>query len=123
MKKPNFLKLSTEVLEQYRDEIVEILAEREKAEAVTEELENSIKELFAEKGLDVPDSFSLSSLLDPKPATTAAKRGPKKGSKRTNSRRYQNPNNPNETWSGLGRKPAWAKELEELGELESARIQ
>ena len=60
------------------------------------------------------NGFSLKELLgDEKPASKKSKVAAK----------YANPANPEQTWSGRGRKPAWVNEFEASGNsLENAKI-
>lgn len=51
-----------------------------------------------------------------KRATASRKSGGKVPAK------YRNPNNPNETWTGRGRAPLWAKALKDAGTLDAAHI-
>ena len=83
-----------------------LLGRRQKKEraAFVEETKKKAEEL----GID------LRSLVRAKPP--AAKK------KRTHKPKYKNPNNPKETWTGLGRPPAWAKEYKENGRLDTILI-
>lgn len=60
------------------------------------------------------NGFSLKELLgDEKPGSKKSKAAAK----------YANPANPEQTWSGRGRKPAWVNEFEASGNsLENAKI-
>lgn len=67
----------------------------------------------AEKAVK-PYGFSLADITSPTP-TSSKKR---KGGKRVTSARaakYANPNDPSQTWSGMGRKPGWFNEALEAG--------
>jgi DNA-binding protein H-NS len=76
---------------------------RKKAEALAE-----VERVAKENG------FSLKELLgEGKPAPRKSKVAPK----------YANPSNPEQTWSGRGRKPAWVNALEAAGHsLDDAKI-
>jgi DNA-binding protein H-NS len=37
--------------------------------------------------------------------------------------RYRNPENPNETWTGRGRRPNWVHALDAAGRLDAARVE
>ncbi|MCY4292018.1 MAG: H-NS histone family protein [Roseovarius sp.] len=55
---------------------------------------SAIRKLAKEKG------YELSDLMDGPQGETARNRGKPK---------YQDPNNPENTWSGVGRRPSWIK--------------
>ena len=44
------------------------------------------------------------------------------GSKKKVAAKFRNPSNPAEEWTGRGRTPKWARDLQEAGQLERARI-
>ncbi|WP_068109707.1 H-NS histone family protein [Tropicimonas marinistellae] len=76
------------------------VAERERREAL-----EAIEETAKAHGYDLSD---LSNLLGGR----AAGRGK---SKAKNPPKFRNPENPKQTWTGRGRKPAWIKDAEEAG--------
>ena len=83
-----------------------LLARRQKKEraAFVEKTKKQAEEL----GVD------LRSLIQTKPAVAKKKRRHKP--------KYSNPNNPKETWTGLGRPPAWAKGYKDKGKLNAILI-
>lgn len=56
-----------------------------------------------------------------KPKATRAKKS--SGKRAAVAPKYRNPANANETWTGRGRAPLWAKALKDAGTLDSALIQ
>ncbi len=56
--------------------------------------------------------FSLAELS---PHLTAGPQKKSRGKKSKNAPKYRNPAKPDQTWSGIGRKPAWIKEAEAAG--------
>ncbi|MFA5952721.1 MAG: H-NS histone family protein [Hyphomicrobium sp.] len=103
MARPDLTGLSLKQLEDLRAKIEEAINEtrvREKAE-----LKQKFVELAAKSGL------TLNDVLD------TGRRGKKVGVK------YQNPDNPSETWTGRGRKPNWlVARLGKSGKLEQFLI-
>lgn len=71
---------------------------------------------------DVTASQIVDALKAGKPQVQKAKRtGPGKATGKVLPK-YRNPNNQNETWTGRGKAPLWAKALKEAGTLDSALI-
>ncbi|MBV1775734.1 H-NS histone family protein [Burkholderiaceae bacterium DAT-1] len=69
-----------------------------------------LQRLAAERG------FTLADLV----TETSAKRGSKRG---TVAAQFRNPANPEQTWTGRGRKPQWvADHLENGGSIDTLRI-
>ncbi|MGB0865543.1 MAG: H-NS family nucleoid-associated regulatory protein [Granulosicoccaceae bacterium] len=98
MRKPNFSKLSTAVLEGYKADIDSELAAREKSSAKKEKVLAKMRSLAKAEGLD------LESLLDDAPARKTG------SARKTTSKvapKYQNPKNSAEKWTGRGRQPKW----------------
>lgn len=75
----------------------------EKNQKRIKELREEARELSREIGLPVADIFGIKAAK-----TSRAKSGKA-------SPKYQNPLNPKQKWSGLGRKPKWFVELIEQG--------
>ena len=90
--------LSLQELKTLQDDVAVAIynfEKRKKAEALAE-----LKRVAKENG------FSLAELLgEEKSASKKGKVAPK----------YANPSNPEQTWSGRGRKPAWVNALEAAG--------
>lgn len=103
MARPDLAELSLKQLEELKARVEEAISEarvREKAE-----LRQKFTELAAKSGL------SLSDVMD------TGRRGKKAAVK------YQNPDNPAETWTGRGRKPNWlVAKLGRSGKIESFLI-
>lgn len=83
-------KLSLRELKQLQEDVSVAISNQEKLEK-RQALE-ALRELAEAKG------FTLSELLD---------NAPSQPKKRVVAPKYQNPSNPEETWSGRGRKPKW----------------
>lgn len=99
MRKPNFSKLSTAVLEGYKADIDSELTVREKSSAKKEKVLAKMRSLAKAEGLD------LEALLDD--AAPARKAGaPRKATAKV-APKYQNPKNTAEKWTGRGRQPKW----------------
>lgn len=98
MRKPNFSKLSTSVLESYKADIEAELAERAKSSAKKEKVLAKMRSLAKAEGLD------LETLLETAPARKAS--APRKAASKV-APKYQNPKNPAEKWTGRGRQPKW----------------
>ncbi len=100
MRKPNFSKLSSAVLEAYKADIEKELADREKSFAKKEKVLAKMRNLAKAEGLD------LEMLLnDSAPATRKASTARKTTTKV--APKYQNPKNSAEKWTGRGRQPKW----------------
>lgn len=97
--------MSSKDLEELRDRIDDVIADvrsEEKKQAL-----QKVQEVASEFG------FSLDELVNSSPKKKKATAEPK----------YRNPDNPDQTWSGLGRKPAWVKSLLEKGvDMDKHRI-
>lgn len=99
MRKPNFSKLPSAVLEGYKTDIEEELAGRKKDFAKKEKLLAKMRTLAKAEGLD------LESILDdgsPSRKSTGARKSTGKVPPK-----YHNPKNTSEKWTGRGRKPKW----------------
>jgi len=99
MRKPNFSKLSSAVLEGYKADIESELADREKSSAKKEKVLAKMRSLAKAEGLD------LESLLDDS-APTRKSSAPRKATAKV-APKYQNPKNADEKWTGRGRQPKW----------------
>lgn len=110
--KPNLKKMN-------RKELEKLKADIDKALSRVEEDEKKAARLAAEKAAKAM-GYSLEDLADVKPA----KRTPKKKDDRTKvAPKYANPNAPEQTWTGRGRKPKWIEEhLAAGGKLEDIEI-
>lgn len=84
--------LSVAELEALRGSIENVIVNRRQTELVT--LRKSIEDMVEEAG------FTLEEVMQ---ASTSKKR--------TVAPKYQNPEDPSQTWSGRGRKPGWVEEL------------
>jgi DNA-binding protein H-NS len=100
--------LSVKELETLRSEIdnrIDQLAQIKKQEALAR-----LDELVETLGLDGEEIA----------AHFRFRKGPLKASRGSGSKKYQNPNNSEQSWSGRGRKPAWVNaHLDAGGELKS----
>jgi len=97
--------MSIDLTNMSRAELEELSKEIEKALAAAE-LQERKKALQAARDAAAQFGFSLEELNDAqKPGTKRAKSGPK----------YYNPENPEQTWSGRGRKPNWVHTALENG--------
>lgn len=99
MRKPNFSKLSSAVLEGYKADIEAELAVREKSSAKKEKVLAKMRSLAKAEGLD------LEALLGD--ATPARKASPARKATAKVAPKYQNPKNAAEKWTGRGRQPKW----------------
>ncbi len=99
MRKPNFSKLSSAVLEGYKADIDNELADREKSFAKKEKVLAKMRSLAKAEGLD------LEALLDSSAPTRKASAARKTTTKV--APKYQNPKNNAEKWTGRGRQPKW----------------
>ncbi|NAZ37397.1 H-NS family nucleoid-associated regulatory protein [Rubellimicrobium sp. CFH 75288] len=90
------------------DRAIAAVAEREKREAL-----RAAEEAARERG------FTLEELV----GSAAGSRRGRPTPPAPASARYRNPQNPSQTWSGRGRRPAWIKEAEKQGRsLDEMRI-
>src|SRR6478752_9785031 len=92
-KKPNFDALSVDELWQLHEELSQILCIRLTSEK--RELEKRLAQLRREKEMRQPES------ADARSAPRERRKYPRVFPK------YQNPNEPSETWSGRGKQPRW----------------
>jgi len=92
-KKPNFDALSVDELWQLHEELSQILSIRLTSEK--RELEKRLAQLRREKEMRQPESADVRS------APRERRKYPRVFPK------YQNPNEPSETWSGRGKQPRW----------------
>jgi len=98
MRKPNFSKLTSDVLNGYKADIEAELASREKDSAKKEKVLAKMRSLAKAEGLE------LETLLDD--SKPAKKTGVRKPTGKV-APKYQNPKNPAEQWTGRGRQPKW----------------
>ena len=78
---------------------------RERQEAKRRRAEDEIKRILAENDLDPADFFAK--------LTKGKKK--KKSAAPSSPAKYRNPENPDETWNGLGRKPKWFLDAKNSG--------
>jgi len=93
-------------------ELKEIIEKAEKAIETTKKTQlrvvrKQVKQMIKESGYTPADIFPAL-----KAAKTATKVPPK----------YQNPKNPDQTWTGRGRKPKWVIDFLKKGKLSSLEI-
>ncbi len=116
MRKPNFNKLSSEVLAGYKSDIEQILKDRKQVDEKKNKILKKVKSLVESEGL------SLDSLLSASPATKTRKTAGKKTIRKV-SPKYANPKDADQTWSGRGRKPLWVvAHLKKGGKVEDLSI-
>ncbi len=100
--------MSRKELEKLRDQVdkqLEKLANQDK-KAALEAAEKAAK----------AHGFSLGELTGSTAAPkTRAKRGTAKSGKSVNPPKYRNPENPDQTWTGKGRRPEWIKAAQDKG--------
>lgn len=106
---PNLEKLNVADLKALIADAQAMIAKKQKEERKAALAE--AKKIAAERG------FSLEELLSKAPNGRA-----KRGSKRDTRPKFRHPENPDLTWSGMGRKPRWIVEAEAEGKLEEMRI-
>ncbi len=99
MRKPNFNKLSNEVLENYNIEITDILKARKQSEEKKSKLLKKVKSLVEAEGM------SMDTLLFD--SANKSKKTPSGRPVRKVAPKYANPKDPSQTWTGRGRKPLW----------------
>ncbi|SMF82117.1 DNA-binding protein H-NS [Tistlia consotensis] len=109
MAAPNLEKMSVTEL---RDLIAR--AEGAIAKKAKEERKSALEEARKAAG---KHGFTLEELL----AEAPKKRGRSGGSRQLKPK-FRHPENPETTWSGVGRRPRWIVEAEEAGSLEQLRI-
>lgn len=95
--------MSIDLNKMSRSELVKLGNDVQKALSTLEKRERKAALEAAEKAA-AEYGFSLAELS-----------GMKKGKSTKNPAKYRNPANPEQTWSGRGRKPAWINEAEAKG--------
>ena len=116
------------VLRKRREQIN--LREQEILKAVRKKGLENIVSIANEYGLDVPEvvaALNRSSLKKVRGEDAVKKDPPSKikkviGQLRKVLPKYRNPENPEETWTGRGRSPAWVASLREKDKLDTALI-
>ena len=106
------------------------LREQEILKSVRKKALGNIVSIANEYGLDVPEVVAALNTSTPKGVRgkdTAKKSPPPKikkviGQPRKVLPKYSNPENPEETWTGRGRSPAWVASLKENDNLDTALI-
>ena len=106
------------------------LREQEILKAVRKKVLGNIVSIANEYGLDVPEVVAALNTSAPKGVRgkNTVKKSPLTiinkviGQPRTVLPKYSNPKNPEETWTGRGRSPAWVASLRENGRLDTALI-
>lgn len=116
MRKPNFNKLSSEVLSGYKSEIEQILKGRKQDDEKKNKLLKKMKSLAESEGLDLESLLNTS--IPGKPRKTAVKKTTRKVSPK-----YANPKDKSQTWTGRGRKPLWVvAHLKKGGKVEDLSL-
>lgn len=95
---------------------------RRRSDSTRRALLKQVQKLVAEQGLTLDDLIDAPAAAAPaKASATKAKRGTAKKAKTPSVIKYRNPANPEQGWSGHGRRPQWVldwlaqdKPLEEL---------
>ncbi|MEM6987514.1 MAG: H-NS histone family protein, partial [Pseudomonadota bacterium] len=106
MRKPNFSKLSTEVLEKYLKDIETQLAKRAKDDQKRAKAVAKLQAMAKAQGIDINDVIGTAS----KPVRKRQAAGKKVAATRGKvAPPYRNPKNASETWNGRGRKPKWVE--------------
>ncbi len=114
MRKPNFHKLSSEVLAGYKSEIDQILKERKSINDKTNKILKKVKSLVESEGLSMD-------LLLSQQSSKGRKLSRKTG--RKVSPKYANPKDSSQTWTGRGRQPLWvAAHIKKGGKVEDLAI-
>ncbi|MEM9602125.1 MAG: H-NS histone family protein [Pseudomonadota bacterium] len=119
MRKPNFSKLSTDVLEAYLKDIDAQLTKRAKDDKKRAKAVAKLQAMAKAQGIDFSDVVG---------GAAKPKRGRKAATKKTATRakvapKYRNPKNADETWTGRGRKPKWVEAyLKAGGKIEKIAI-
>jgi DNA-binding protein H-NS len=89
----------------------------QKREQAIKAAREQIQKIAADVGMSVEELMGL------KKASPAGKPAKKGGTGKKVDAKYRNPKNPEETWSGRGRKPVWLQaELDKGKKLESFAI-
>ena len=116
MRKPNFSKLSTEVLLGYKADIDALLKERKTSDEKKNKLLKKVKILVESEGLSMDDLLTVKTSSKPKKVAT------KKATKKVLPK-YANPKDKTQKWSGRGRKPLWvAAHIKKGGKMEDLFI-
>lgn len=95
---------------------------RRRSDTTRRTLLKRMQKMAADEGLTLDDLLEATApVAEAKPAAKRARRAPGKKTKPASVVKYRNPANPDQGWSGRGRKPQWAldwiaqgKSLEEL---------
>lgn len=117
MRKPNFQKLSSEVLAGYKSEIEEIIRERKQNEDKKNKILKKVKSLVESEGL------SMEEVLNGDVPTKTRKAPAAKKTTRKVKPKYANPKDKSQTWTGRGRKPLWVEDhLKKGGTVEDLAI-
>ncbi len=115
MRKPNFNKLSDEILAGYKNEIELILKDRKQVNDKKNKLLKKMKSMAESEGI------SLDTLL-----ADAPRKAKKVAAKKTGRKvkpKYINPKDVSQTWTGRGRKPLWvAAHLKKSGKITDLEI-
>ena len=116
MRKPNFNKLSSEVLTGYKAEIESIIKERKQTDDKKSKVLKKLKSIVESEGL------SLDALLSDSTASKSRKVAKKKAVRKVKPK-YANPKDGSQTWSGRGRQPLWVvAHLKKGGKIEDLSI-
>ncbi len=95
---------------------------RRRSDTTRRTLLKRMQKMAADEGLTLDDLLETAApVAEAKPAAKRTRRAPGKKAKPASVVKYRNPANPDQGWSGRGRKPQWAldwiaqgKSLEEL---------
>ncbi len=116
MRKPNFSKLSSEVLLGYKTDIEELLKERKSSDEKKNKLLKKVKSLVESEGLSMDDLLTVQTTSKPRKVSS------KKVTKKVLPK-YRNPKDKTQQWSGRGRKPLWVSaHLKKGGKMEDLFI-
>ncbi len=120
MRKPNFSKLSTEVLEKYLKDIEAQIAKRAKADQKRVKALAKLQAMAKAEGIDLSELAGAKASPGRRKKVAAKKTGAKRGKV---APKYRNPKNTKETWTGRGRKPKWVEAyLKSGGKIEKIQI-
>ncbi len=120
MRKPNFSKLSTAVLEKYLKDIESQLSKRVKADQKREKALAKLQAMAKAEGIALSDLAGSTKSTGKRKKVAAKKVGAKRGKV---APKYRNPKNAAETWTGRGRKPKWVEaHLKSGGKIEKILI-
>lgn len=116
MRKPNFNKLSSEVLTGYKTDIDKILKDRKQNDEKKNKILKKVKSLVESEGLSLDSLLSETPAKKPRKVTTTKKT-------RKVEPKYGNPKDGSQTWSGRGRKPLWVvAHLKKGGKIEDLAL-